>query len=177
MSIPRIAVIGPESTGKTALAERLAAHYGTEAVPEIARGWIRQLDRPYRQDDLLEICRLQEEAEDQRLAQNPPVLICDTNLTVIRIWSIFKYGTVEPLIEERENGRKYDLILLTDIDLPWITDPLREHPENRKELFSIYYRALMGAGVEFQVVFGSGEDRFRRAISLAEGVVSRQTKY
>ncbi len=176
MSTPRIAVIGPESTGKTALSKRLAAYFDTEEVPEVARGWIENLGRPYVQEDLLEICRAQEEAEEQRLAGNPPVLICDTNITVIRIWSAFRFGSVDPFIIEREKSRNYDLILLTDIDIPWVDDPLREHPQNREELFSIYYRSLIGSGLDFRVVFGEGEDRFRRAISLADAVAPKRAR-
>lgn len=172
MSTLRIAIIGPESTGKTALAERLGQHFETRPVPEIARDWIGSLGRPYRIDDLNELCRLQAEAEDNRLAENPAMLICDTNLTVIRIWSLFKYGTVDPYILKCEASRRYDLILLADIDIAWVEDPLRENPRQRSELYSIYYRTLIASNRSFRVIFGQGEERFQRALAAIHGTGS-----
>ena len=114
----RIAINGPESTGKSQLASDLAQHFGCGYVPEIAREYLHQLGRPYEEKDLLEIARLQIDAEEKPLQQQPPLLICDTSLLVIKIWSHFKYGRCHPWIETTEQTRKYSLHLLTDIDLP-----------------------------------------------------------
>lgn len=171
MSTFRIAIIGPESTGKTRLCEQLAGHFGAMAVPEIARKWVSMLGRPYCMEDLVELTRLQEEAEDEFLARNPAILFCDTNLTVIRVWSQFKYGTVDPYIIERESRREYDLILLADTDLPWEDDPLREHPGQRKEIFSLYYRMLIASSWNFRVIFGLGDVRLQRAVTIIRGMM------
>jgi nicotinamide riboside kinase len=166
MSTFRIAIIGPESTGKTRLAEQLAAHFNTVAVPEIARGWIAELGKPYQQEDLVELSRLQAEAEDKLLSKKPPLLICDTNQTVIRIWSLFKYGTVDPVITDNDACRQYELILLTDIDIPWEQDPLRENPRQRAELYSLYYRTLIASNRKFRIIFGQGDERLQRAVNI-----------
>ena len=160
----RIAINGPESTGKSQLAADLARHFGCAYVPEIAREYLHQLGRPYEEKDLLEIARLQIDAEEKLLQQQPPLLICDTSLLVIKIWSHFKYGRCHPWIETTEQTRKYSLHLLTDIDLPWEDDPLREHPGQRLELFSIYYRALLQKPEPFFLIRGEGEERLRSAL-------------
>ena len=90
--INRIAIIGPESTGKSTLAKELAEYYKTVYVPEVARFYIDELKRSYNQNDLLEIAKLQCDEEDKLLHQANEILICDTNLLVIKIWSEFKYG-------------------------------------------------------------------------------------
>lgn len=173
MNVLRVAIIGPESTGKTRIAEQLAALYGAPVVPEVAREWLTNLGRPYEWEDLSELSRLQEEAEELIIAQSPPVLICDTDQTVIRIWSTFKYGKVDPGILEREQRRHYDLTLLTDIDLPWVPDPLRENPGQRAELFSMYYRTMISKNRNFRIIFGRGEDRLQRAVSALAETKSR----
>jgi nicotinamide riboside kinase len=160
----RIAINGPESTGKSQLAADLARHFGCEYVPEIAREYLHQLGRPYEEKDLLEIARLQIDAEEKLLQQKPPVLICDTSLLVIKIWSHYKYGRCHPWIETTEQTRKYSLHLLTDIDLPWEDDPLREHPGQRLELFGIYYRELLQKPEPFFLIRGIGEERLKSAL-------------
>ena len=69
---------------------------------------------------------------------------------------------------EREN--LYDLLLLTDIDLPWVDDPMREHPTERNALFSIYYRALIQKKEPFKLIFGNENERFTKAIQAIEMV-------
>ena len=41
-AIVKIALFGPESTGKTTLAKQLAAHYDTAWTPEFARDYLQQ---------------------------------------------------------------------------------------------------------------------------------------
>ena len=87
---------------------------------------------------------------------------------VVKIWSDFKYGSTDPWILDSLNTRKYDFYILTDIDLPWQPDPLREHPEKRKELFSLYEKYLTDRELPFYIVTGQGNTRLRKAISRIE---------
>lgn len=164
--IKRIGIVGPESTGKSQLAIELSAHYGCGYVKETAREYLEQLPRPYEEYDLSVIARLQVAEEERVLATNPPLLLCDTTLMVIRIWSQYKYHRVHPEIVELDESRHYDLFLLTDIDLPWEDDPLREHPKERTQLFSLYYRTLIRQSTPFHVIFGKGKERFQSAIRV-----------
>lgn len=166
----RIGIVGPESTGKSALSIELARHYGVNRVPEVARDFLENLNRPYREEDLLHLARLQLNAEQDVLKSGPLVLICDTTLLVIRIWSLFKYGRCHPEIIRMEEERAYDLFLLTDIDIPWEADPLREHPDRRSELFGWYYRALLEKSRPFAVVKGTGMERTLNAIRAIERI-------
>jgi nicotinamide riboside kinase len=160
----RIAIIGPESTGKTQLCGELSIRLHASVVPELARDFLPSLGRPYEEDDLLTLARLQAAAELNALKSTDGLLICDTSITVIRIWSEFKYGRVHPEIIRLESQHRPDLSLLTDIDIPWQEDPLREHPAQRKEIFSRYYTHAIRSGMRFQVVFGTGETRTNRAL-------------
>lgn len=96
-------------------------------------------------------------------------LFCDTDLLVTKVWSEFKYGKCDPWILEQVNIHRYDLYLLCDIDLPWQDDPLREHPDKRKELFDIYHRHLLEMKVDFVIVAGIGDRRLENAIKAISG--------
>ena len=61
----RIAILGPESTGKSTLAAALAAYFQEPWVPEVAREYLEKLHRPYAFVDLLKIGRQQMQLEDE----------------------------------------------------------------------------------------------------------------
>ena len=63
--VKKVAVVGPECTGKSELCKFLASHYGTGWVPEYARGYLENLVRPYEQHDLLTIAHGQIRLEDK----------------------------------------------------------------------------------------------------------------
>lgn len=162
--IIKIAIIGPESTGKTELSKQLAEHYKTEWVPEAARAYLEKLSRNYEYDDLGKIA-LQQLKDEKDVAQNANhLLICDTNLVVIKVWSDFKFGKTEPWIIDTLRKQDYFLHLLTDIDMPWEYDPMREHPDKRKELFDIYERELKSFGIPYRIISGLGKRRLANAI-------------
>src|SRR5690606_1258045 len=98
-------------------------------VPEYAREYLLNLSRNYQQKDLYEIAEGQMEAENNALEQANRFLFCDTDLYVIKVWSEHKYNACDYRVLQEIAVRNYDLYLLTDIDIPWIYDPLREHPE------------------------------------------------
>ncbi|MBN3036382.1 MAG: ATP-binding protein [Bacteroidales bacterium] len=168
MKALRVSVTGPESTGKSELAEQLAVHYQTVWVPEYAREYLDGLNRPYTRDDILEIAKGQLHREQELLHSANRLLICDTDLIVTSIWSGFKYGSVDPWITEHIEAFPHDLYLLMDIDIPWEEDPLREYPGKRKELFDLFYGELSGLGFLFRVISGTGDKRFRNALRAVE---------
>jgi NadR type nicotinamide-nucleotide adenylyltransferase len=171
-----IGIVGPESTGKSTLTKALANHYQVDFVHEIAREYLNQLGRDYQIDDLKKIASLQLEAENTHRKLPQKIILCDTTLLVIKIWSEYKYHQCDEWILKAEKENDYDLILLTDIDLPWIEDPLREHPHERATLFSIYYRSLIQKKQPFKIIFGNEKERFERAINAIESMKSMNKK-
>ena len=162
--IKKVVVIGPECTGKSELSEFLANHFNTVWVEEYARTYISTLDRPYVPEDLPAIAQAQVALEDTLAPRANKVLFCDTDLYVIKVWSSFKYGFVHSSILETIATRKYDLYLLSYVDVPWAYDPQREHPHQREELFDIYHREMQNQHVPFTVIKGSREQRRNLAI-------------
>jgi len=169
--LKRVVVIGPECTGKSVLSSFLADYFKTLWVREYAREYLDKLDRPYTKEDLVAIAKGQIDDED-RLARNAnSLLICDTDLYVIKIWSQFKYGEVADEILDAINNRKYDLYLLTFIDIPWAEDPLREHPKQRQQLYDIYLSEMQNQRVPFVEIKGDRETRRSTAIKAIEKIL------
>lgn len=163
--LKKIALLGPESTGKSYLAKELAEYYNTIFVPEYAREYLSKLDRDYNQDDLLEIAKGQLKNAQILEKKTNNYLFIDTELIVIKIWSEFKYKTIHPWILNEIGHQNIDLYLLTDIDLAWEPDPLRENPQEREYLFNLYEKELKTRKLPYFKVSGQGNQRVLNAIN------------
>ena len=164
----KIAITGPESTGKTALAKQLADHYKTVWVPEYSRNYLKRTNGLYSEKDLLSILEGQIENENKLVTKANNYLFCDTDPLVIWIWSKVKFKKVDQRIEEVLKNHKYDFYLLTHPDLPWEKDDLRESEGKLNELFEMYLKKLTELGHPYAIVTGSGSDRLKRAIEAIE---------
>ena len=168
----RILILGPESTGKSTLAEKLAQHYAEPWVPEVAREYLEKLDRPYTYDDLLQIGKQQMNLEDELALSATRFLFCDTDLRVIQVWSQHRFGKVDPWVEEELARRSYDLILLCATDLPWQEDPLREHPEleMRQHFYEHYEQLTQKSGFPWALISGETAERLSIAIQAVDSL-------
>jgi NadR type nicotinamide-nucleotide adenylyltransferase len=161
--VKKIAITGPESTGKSWLARELSALYQVPFVHEYARTYIDKLNRPYVKEDLVQIARGQLEGEKALESKDLPLLICDTELIVIKIWSLHKYGACDPFILDQISRADYDLYLLCDVDLPWEADKQREHPQLRDYFFRWYKRELDHYGFPYVIIKDQGDQRLAAA--------------
>ncbi len=168
----RILILGPESTGKSTLAEMLAEYFAEPWVPEVAREYMEKLDRPYTYEDLLQIGKQQMNLEDELALSATRFLFCDTDLRVIQVWSQHRYGKVDPWVLAEIARRTYDLILLCAPDLPWQEDPLREHPEleMRQHFFEVYKQLAQASGFPWVLIFGEKAERLSTAIEAVDSL-------
>jgi NadR type nicotinamide-nucleotide adenylyltransferase len=167
LSIKKIAVIGPESTGKSTLSEALAKALNTVWVPEFARAYLENIKRSYEENDLLEIAKGQLKSENEMLEKANRFLICDTDLYVLKVWSEHKYNRCHRMILETIAQRHYDLYLLTDIDTQWEYDPLREHPDEamRKYFHKQFQDLVVNSHTPFIFVSGNQEERLLKSLN------------
>jgi NadR type nicotinamide-nucleotide adenylyltransferase len=168
----RISITGPESTGKSTLAAQLAAHYGTVFAPEVARAYLEENGPSYTLADLEAIAHGQLAAEDAVVAQASQLLFCDTDLLVIKIWAENAFGTCPAWVLAELARPRYALTLLLGIDLPWVPDPLREHPEpaQRRYFYNLYRAELQARGWPFVEVSGAPAERFAQACAAIEAI-------
>ena len=166
----KIAITGPESTGKSTLSEKLAHHYNTNFVPEYSRSYLENFVGQYTENDVVEIAKGQHNLILEEEKKSSKILIADTEIVVCKIWVEYVFKHSNKVIDEILKQQDFDLYLLCDIDLPWVYDPLRENPDidERKELFEIYKNTLEQMKVPFEIVSGDDEVRVNNAIKVIE---------
>ena len=168
----RIAVTGPESTGKTTLALQLAERFDGQYIPEFAREYVEKLPRPYAYEDVEAIARIQ---VDQYLATKTftgQLFLFDTWLIITKVWFSWVYGKTPPWLHEKILECPIDLFLLCLPDLPWEADPVRENGgENRLKLLDLYRHELQLYGFKFVEVGGIGELRLQSAIEAMNKII------
>lgn len=170
ISVKRIAITGPESTGKSWLAKELAEHFREPCVPEYARKYLNVNGNEYDFNDILTIAQGQFLNEEKLAKQAARFLFCDTDFLVTRIWCLFKYGKSHPWIDFMAENHLYQHYLLCNIDLPWEPDALREHPGQRQELFRMYENELTTRNLPFSIISGDGENRSEAALKAIESL-------
>lgn len=167
----RAAIIGPESTGKSILAARLAGHFRTVFVSEYARGLIDLQDNEFTFEDMEIIARGQIASEEALARQANRVLICDTETLTTTIWSEIFFGRIPAGVLEQANRREYDLYLVAEPDSPWVDDPQRYLPHGREEFLERCLTALESRGRPYVRIGGSWEDRFDQAVRAVEDLI------
>jgi len=152
----KIAITGPESSGKTTLAKSLNNYYKNSImVHEFAREYLKSIKRQYNYDDLLNIAKGQKKKEEKANRTNKKIIISDTNLQVIKIWSLDKFKKCDNWILRTEE--KYTHYLLCKPGIKWEADHLRENPLDRDRLFKLYLKDLQGK--PFTIISGNKQSR------------------
>lgn len=167
----KVVLFGPESTGKTTLAQQLAQHFHTEWVPEYAREYLQdKWDREQKTcepKDLLPIAYGQMHLENQLAKTANKILVCDTDLLETKVYSETYYtGSCDPLLEKYALQNTYDLYLLTYVDTPWEADDLRDKPDEREEMFQYFKQALEKYDRNFVIL--KGDKAFRLSTAIQE---------
>lgn len=169
----KIVLYGPESTGKTTLAKSLAEHFNTRYVPEYMRKYLQkkwdEQGKACEVKDLLPIAEGQMKEENSIASETGKILFCDTNLLEIKTYSEYYYhGFCPEAITRAALQNHYDLYLLTDVDIPWVKDDLRDRSAEREEMFCIFEGELKRNKLPYQVLSGSYPQRLKKAIQITE---------
>ncbi len=161
-----VILTGPESTGKSTLAEQLAWHFHGLCVPEYAREYLQDLGRAYSEADVLHIARHQRSQMEQYVPQNQKPVFFDTYLEVTKIWLLVRYGSYPEWIDASIQSTTNALYLLCRPDIPWFPDVLRENGGGmRDQLYKQYQDELLRAGLNYRIVSGENEARLQTAIN------------
>lgn len=167
----KIAITGPESTGKTILASDLAREFNTIWVPEYSREYLEQRDGFYDFNDI-EIIAKGQVKRWENVDKNHKVVFYDTEFTVLKIWSEIKYNKVSPYVINGLANQKFDHYFICDPEgVRWEEDPLREHPERREEFFELYLRVMDSNKRSYTVLSGDWDKRLKKAVSVVKNLI------
>lgn len=163
MSILKIAITGPESSGKSKLAEDISVYYDALMVPEYARTFLEEYGPEYTRDQFLEMANEQHGQMEfyESLAQE--MIIYDTEMLVYKIWGSEKYNQDFEVIDRVWGQQDFPLYLLCKPDIAWEEDRLRENQGNRDALFIRYQTELMMLKRPYVIIDGQGDVRFEKA--------------
>ncbi len=172
----RIVVFGTESTGKTMLAQKLAAHFGEPWSAEFVREFWDTHGGIITAADLDAIGRGQIANEDAALARAGRVVFFDTDLLTCTLWNDWLFPGACPPWERGEaerRARAVSLYLLCDTDVPWAPDPQRSFPDaaSRERGRRLWREALEKRALPFVDIRGGWAARERAAIAAVERVL------
>jgi NadR type nicotinamide-nucleotide adenylyltransferase len=170
--VKKIAIVGPESTGKSTITQQLARHYKTLWVAEYARYYCEALTGPCTMQDEINMYHGQVALEESVLSMaEKDFIFCDTTFVTVKIWSDEMLGETPQIVLDNLSKRTYDLYLLMDIDLPWQEDPLRDFPHMREHFMQIWHRELKDLNANYVVVSGL-ENRFENAVKAVDSFLN-----
>lgn len=148
---------GPESTGKSTMAQHFASLYQTVFVPEVAREIVTSND--FNREDIITIGREQTSRIFQQIKKANRILFCDTDLITTEIYSRHYLKVVPSILYQLEEMVEYDHYFLFDIDVPWVADGLRDLKGMREEMFEVFKTELQRRSIGYTLVRGDFEAR------------------
>lgn len=176
----KIALFGPESTGKTTLTQALANHYHTQWVPEFMRIFLQNKWDKHQttctKADMLPIAKGQIALENEKAAMANKLLFCDTNLLQNWVYANAYFDDYSnPLLEKYVNKHHYDLYILCNIDVPWEADDLRDKPQEREYMFLVFKNELETRQLPYIQVEGNVDQRLKQCVAHIEQLKTRKT--
>lgn len=170
MKLRTICLHGPESTGKSTLAPRIAEYLGGEVVDEYGREYAEARGIDFTMRDLLEIAKTHDAGTRTMVAAGLRPLVLDTDPLMTAVWADMLFGDRDPWFDEWQGYA--DFYLLFDIDMAWRADGTRMFgtPELRQRFFDLSKAELKRRGVRWALVSGQGEERYANAIAAIEAV-------
>lgn len=175
--LTRICVTGPESTGKTTLARRLAEWASAEWVHEASRAYAERKGAPLTADDVGPIARehvrLADLGAERARERRSGLLVLDTDLVSTVVYARHYYGALPQWVERAERERRAALYLLCDVDVPWVPDGIRDRPTDREAMFALFANALARRHARVVRVSGGWEERWQTAFDAVRSRVAR----
>ncbi len=166
----RIAIVGAESTGKTALAQALVERLRQLTplrctwVPELLRQWCERHQRTPLVHEQWQIATQQQRLIDDAAADHD-LVVCDTTPLMTAVYSAYLFNDLSLDDQALAWHRQCDLTLLTALDLPWVADGLQRTGPQVCEPVDARIRALLlEHGLNWCVVAGSGTTRVEAAV-------------
>lgn len=173
--VTRIVFYGPESTGKTTLAQNMASHFNTKWVPEFARDMLQnkydKTGKTCEANDIKPIVKGQIRTENELIQKATQYLFCDTNPLETYVYAKAYFPNSDfSWLDELNKYLDYKHYFLTYIDTPWIADDLRDKPEERKDMFLMFLQELKRRNKNFTILKGDLETRTNQVLKTLKAI-------
>lgn len=170
-----LVLTGPESSGKSWLAEEIQQQFGGVLVGEYVRQFIDEVQRDTVYADIDVIAHEQLAWEDAARGLQPALLILDTHLLSNILWSRALFNDCPGWLESALSHRHYDLhLLLSPEGVEWIGDGQRCQPDlsERQAFFEASQQWLVDHGQNFEVIGGSWSYRSERVLQRVAQLIN-----
>jgi len=163
--VPRVCLLGGESSGKTTLAQALAERLQTTWVREYGRErWEQVGGGVLSVNELVHVAQVQVQREIDAAQTANGWLVCDTSpLTTLQYCLLDHREAPEKL--QRLAERPYDLAVLCDGDFGFVQDGTRRDHAFRALQQARTVEALQRLGARYIIVRGSVEERIEQVLT------------
>jgi HTH-type transcriptional repressor of NAD biosynthesis genes len=168
--VKKICFYGPESTGKSTMAKKMAAHFNTEFVPEVAREFVTSNIFTAEDISIIAVEHYKRIVEKTKTANK--LLLCDTDAITTAIYSQHYLNTVPHIVFDLEKKVSFDLYFLFDIDVEWVADELRDLGDQRERMFMVFKNELERRKIPFILVSGNYEKREKLVLKKLNELLS-----
>jgi len=160
-----ICLHGPESVGKSIMAEQLAAALDAQLVPEYGRAYCARHGTDLRMADLVDMAMVQTDLIAEARETAPHWVVADTDALMTAVWADMMLGKRDAWFARFDDMA--DLYLLLDIDLPFVDDGLRIYggADERARFFDLCKAELERREVAWALVGGMGKARLENALT------------
>lgn len=173
--VKRIAVMGPESTGKSTLTANLANYFSTNFVPEYGR-LIYEIENKVEIKDFIPISKGRQEIEDWMIKSSNKFIFCDTEDITTYIFSKMycpnEYlETEEYFLNILKEKKKYDLYLLLKPDCQSIQDGTRNFLKEREDHYNVIKNWLKKLDCNYIEIGGDWKERTETSIEIIKDLL------
>lgn len=166
--VPKVSLMGPESTGKSTLARQLAEHFNTTYIHEMAR-YMMVNSSECTLELLAEIGEQQALGVQRQARLANRILFCDSDLETTKVYAQYMFGQVPDFPAWVQELHRYDFYLFPEADVPYVQDGSRLGAHTRPELRDRFLAALQATGIPYVVITGTDwGDRLQQAIAAVK---------
>lgn len=137
--VKKIAIVGPESTGKSTLTRKLSSYFNTNFLPEYGR-FVSEQKPELEIDDFHKISMGRQQLENWLVESSNKLIICDTEdittYTYSKMYCPNDYKKYEDYFVDKIDSHDYDLYILLSPDCDAIQDDTRRFLHNREGHFN-----------------------------------------
>lgn len=166
-SVKRVSLIGPECSGKTTLARKLAKRYQAPWSEEYARVYAEKVGRPLTREDVDPIAKGELRLIEQAIKRGGDLIIHDTDLLSTLVYAEYYYWEAPEWVEENAWIQRADLYLLMSAR-EMEHDGVRDGEADRAGITELFTEKLLTLDLQW---FAIGEEPFESAVQVIDDLL------